>query len=100
MQKIMIKRTTKRLILVKNIVVELPDAPTNTIIIIFVRIFVLIIGEKAIQKIRLLFFFIIVFRLSEKYIEIRKKMLREYPLPVGWKEIYDTGVRRHYCMYF
>uniref|UniRef100_A0A183CPC9 WW domain-containing protein n=1 Tax=Globodera pallida TaxID=36090 RepID=A0A183CPC9_GLOPA len=35
-------------------------------------------------------------RLSEKYLEQRKKMLRNYPLPKDWVEIYDAGVRRHY----
>nr|AEE61955.1 unknown [Dendroctonus ponderosae] len=34
--------------------------------------------------------------LSEKYMETRNKMLKEYPLPNGWKEVYDAGVRRHY----
>lgn len=48
----------------------------------------------------LVFIFNNFFRLSEKYIELRKKMLREYPLPNGWKEVYDAGVRRHYCIYF
>ena len=36
------------------------------------------------------------FRLPEKYLEARQLMLKNYPLPEGWKEIYDAGVRRHY----
>ncbi|KAF7632923.1 WW domain-containing protein [Meloidogyne graminicola] len=35
-------------------------------------------------------------RLSERYLEQRKKMLRNYPLPEGWTEIYDSGMCRHY----
>ena len=35
-------------------------------------------------------------RLSERYLEQRRKMLRNYPLPEGWTEVYDAGVRRHY----
>ncbi|KAL7076818.1 hypothetical protein ACQ4LE_003686 [Meloidogyne hapla] len=35
-------------------------------------------------------------RLSDRYLEQRKKMLRNYPLPEGWTEIYDSGMRRHY----
>jgi len=23
-------------------------------------------------------------------------MLKQYPIPSGWKEVYDAGVRRHY----
>lgn len=34
--------------------------------------------------------------LSERHLEQRKKMLRNYPLPDGWTEVYDAGMRRHY----
>ncbi|KAH7730989.1 hypothetical protein AAVH_02043 [Aphelenchoides avenae] len=35
-------------------------------------------------------------RLPERYLEQRKDMLKRFPLPQGWKEVYDAGVRRHY----
>ncbi|KAL3120708.1 hypothetical protein niasHT_008000 [Heterodera trifolii] len=35
-------------------------------------------------------------RLSDKYLEQRNKMLRNYPLPKDWVEIYDPGMHRHY----
>lgn len=35
-------------------------------------------------------------RLALKYLEEKQKMLKDYPLPAGWKEIYDAGMRRHY----
>uniref|UniRef100_A0A915CT95 WW domain-containing protein n=1 Tax=Ditylenchus dipsaci TaxID=166011 RepID=A0A915CT95_9BILA len=35
-------------------------------------------------------------RLPPKYLDQRTKMLKEYPLPLGWKEVYDPGMRRHY----
>ncbi|VDN21823.1 unnamed protein product [Gongylonema pulchrum] len=35
-------------------------------------------------------------RLSSKYLEQRAKILRKYPLPNGWKEVYDAGCARHY----
>jgi len=35
-------------------------------------------------------------RLSKTYLEERKNMLNDYPLPEGWKEVYDAGIRRHY----
>ncbi|KAI6197555.1 SEC7 domain-containing protein [Aphelenchoides besseyi] len=35
-------------------------------------------------------------RLSERYQQAKRTMLARYPLPDGWKEVYDAGVRRHY----
>jgi hypothetical protein len=34
--------------------------------------------------------------LPEKYVEQRKKMLKEYPLPDGWREVYDSGFTVHH----
>ncbi|VDD92334.1 unnamed protein product [Enterobius vermicularis] len=35
-------------------------------------------------------------KLSQKYNEQRLKVLKKYPLPNGWKEVYDAGCARHY----
>ncbi|KAL3993913.1 hypothetical protein ACH3XW_19585 [Acanthocheilonema viteae] len=35
-------------------------------------------------------------RLSQKYLDQRAKILKKYPLPNGWKEVYDPGCTRHY----
>ncbi|KAI6242142.1 WW domain-containing protein [Aphelenchoides fujianensis] len=35
-------------------------------------------------------------RLSERYHHARRTMLHRYPLPEGWREVYDAGIRRHY----
>ncbi|TMS34121.1 hypothetical protein L596_001767 [Steinernema carpocapsae] len=35
-------------------------------------------------------------RLSDDYMSRRARMLRLYPLPEGWKEVYDPGCARHY----
>lgn len=34
--------------------------------------------------------------LKEEYHRRRKRMLTRYPLPEGWVEVYDAGLRRHY----
>uniref|UniRef100_A0A915A965 Polyglutamine-binding protein 1 n=1 Tax=Parascaris univalens TaxID=6257 RepID=A0A915A965_PARUN len=34
--------------------------------------------------------------LPKKYTEQRLKILKKYPLPTGWKEVYDPGCARHY----
>ncbi|VDM48172.1 unnamed protein product [Toxocara canis] len=34
--------------------------------------------------------------LPKKYMEERLKILKKYPLPSGWKEVYDPGCARHY----
>ncbi|KAI1712146.1 WW domain-containing protein [Ditylenchus destructor] len=34
--------------------------------------------------------------LSQKYRAGREKLLKDYPLPPGWREVYDAGMRRHY----
>uniref|UniRef100_A0A0N5ARX4 WW domain-containing protein n=1 Tax=Syphacia muris TaxID=451379 RepID=A0A0N5ARX4_9BILA len=35
-------------------------------------------------------------KLPQKYTEQRLKVLKKYPLPPGWKEVYDAGCARHY----
>ncbi|VDN04713.1 unnamed protein product [Thelazia callipaeda] len=35
-------------------------------------------------------------KLSQKYLEQRNKVLKKYPLPNGWKEVYDPGCARYY----
>uniref|UniRef100_A0A914UZU4 WW domain-containing protein n=1 Tax=Plectus sambesii TaxID=2011161 RepID=A0A914UZU4_9BILA len=35
-------------------------------------------------------------RLPVEYNRRRLRMLKKYPLPNGWKEVYDPGVARHY----
>uniref|UniRef100_A0A0N4UDS8 Polyglutamine-binding protein 1 n=1 Tax=Dracunculus medinensis TaxID=318479 RepID=A0A0N4UDS8_DRAME len=35
-------------------------------------------------------------KLPQKYTEQRLKALKKYPLPSGWKEVYDPGCARHY----
>ena len=35
-------------------------------------------------------------RLPRSYLRRRTRMLRRHPLPAGWAEVYDAGVRRHY----
>ncbi|KAK0394616.1 hypothetical protein QR680_000837 [Steinernema hermaphroditum] len=35
-------------------------------------------------------------RLPDDYMSRRARMLRLYPLPEGWKEVYDPGCARHY----
>lgn len=35
-------------------------------------------------------------RLDEQYNRRRLRMLNKYPLSIGWKEVYDPGIARHY----
>ncbi|CAJ0931265.1 unnamed protein product, partial [Mesorhabditis belari] len=35
-------------------------------------------------------------RLNEDYLYRKRRMLMHYPLPEGWLEVYDAGLRRHY----
>ncbi|VDK89304.1 unnamed protein product [Onchocerca ochengi] len=35
-------------------------------------------------------------KLPQKYLDQRAKILKKYPLPNGWKEVYDPGCTRHY----
>ncbi|CAD5227090.1 unnamed protein product [Bursaphelenchus xylophilus] len=35
-------------------------------------------------------------RLSDDYLAAKQRMLNKYPLPEGWKEVYDGGIGRHY----
>jgi hypothetical protein len=93
---------------VKNIEVELPDALINTFASMSAPNIALITGKKDTRRVgkhlqystmgsdfRVLKM-LRTFSLSEHYLEQRRKMLRNYPLPEGWTEIYDPGMRRHY----
>lgn len=35
-------------------------------------------------------------KLPQKYTEARLRVLKKYPIPNGWKEVYDPGCARHY----